>query len=179
MKKTTKMTVRDFADYLIEQRIHSVIYSYRNQPDAQLMEDQAFMIATYKTATADPFVHPSVTLCDGVGNILILREICRDRCQAVHLWKISPARYMGDHLQASRRRQAQLCVSCTLGGFGGDGMSIREQSAAFGFEIVGQLTRRPEWERARPERAYIDEAGNEYYTRRGVLTIVTADGAVI
>ena len=58
-------------------------------------------------------------------------------------------------------------------------MSIREQAAAFGFEIVGQLTRRPEWERARPERAYIDEAGNEYYTRRGILTIVTADGAVI
>lgn len=58
-------------------------------------------------------------------------------------------------------------------------MSIREQAAAFGFEIIGQLTRRPEWETARPERAYIDEAGNEYYTRRGILTIVTADGAVI
>ncbi len=58
-------------------------------------------------------------------------------------------------------------------------MNIREQAAAFGFEIIGQLTRRPEWETARPERAYIDEAGNEYYTRRGILTIVTADGAVI
>lgn len=58
-------------------------------------------------------------------------------------------------------------------------MSIREQAAALGFEIVGQLARRPEWEATKRERAYIDEAGNEYYTRRGVLTIFTADGAVI
>ena len=58
-------------------------------------------------------------------------------------------------------------------------MSIREQAAAFGFEIVGQLTRRPEWETTKRERAYMDEAGNEYYTRRGVLTIVTVDGAII
>ena len=47
------------------------------------------------------------------------------------------------------------------------------------FEIVGKLTRRPEWEQSKHERAYIDEAGNEYYTRRGVLTIVTVDGGVI
>ena len=58
-------------------------------------------------------------------------------------------------------------------------MSIREQAAAFGFEIVGQLTRRPEWEATKRERAYIDEAGNEYYNRCGVLTIVTVDGAII
>ena len=58
-------------------------------------------------------------------------------------------------------------------------MSIRQQAARLGFKIVGRLTRRPEWERAKPERAYIDEAGNEYYTRRGILTIVTADGGVI
>lgn len=58
-------------------------------------------------------------------------------------------------------------------------MSIRQQAQQLGFEIVGKLTRRPEWEKDRHERAYIDEAGNEYYTRRGVLTIVTADGGVI
>lgn len=57
--------------------------------------------------------------------------------------------------------------------------NIRQQAKALKFEIVGRLIRRPEWERDRHERAYIDEAGNEYYTRRGVLTIVTADGGVI
>lgn len=58
-------------------------------------------------------------------------------------------------------------------------MSIREQAKILGFEIIGRLTRRPEWERSTKERAYIDDAGNEYYTRRGILTIVTVDGVVI
>lgn len=58
-------------------------------------------------------------------------------------------------------------------------MKIIDQAVAVGFEIIGQLTRRPEWETTKRERAYIDEAGNEYYTRRGVVTIVTVDGAVI
>lgn len=58
-------------------------------------------------------------------------------------------------------------------------MSIREQAKHLGFEIIGRLTRRPEWERSTRERAYIDDAGNEYYTRHGILTIVTADGGVI
>lgn len=58
-------------------------------------------------------------------------------------------------------------------------MSIREQSKRLGHEIIGRLTRRPEWESSTKERAYIDDAGNEYYTRRGILTIVTADGGVI
>ena len=57
--------------------------------------------------------------------------------------------------------------------------NVRQQAKQLRFEIVGRLTRRPEWETARCERAYIDEAGNEFYTRRGVLTIVTADGGVI
>lgn len=57
--------------------------------------------------------------------------------------------------------------------------SIREQAASLRFQIVGKLTRRPEWERSSKERAYIDEAGNEYYARRGILTIVTAEGGVI
>lgn len=58
-------------------------------------------------------------------------------------------------------------------------MSIRKQAERLGHEIIGRLTRLPEWERSTKERAYIDDAGNEYYTRRGVLTIVTADGGVI
>lgn len=58
-------------------------------------------------------------------------------------------------------------------------MSIRKQAALLGHEIVGTLKRRPEWERATCERAYIDEAGNEYYTRRGILCIVTAEGGVL
>ena len=58
-------------------------------------------------------------------------------------------------------------------------MSIREQAAQLGFEIIGRLTRCPDWERSTKERAYIDDAGNEYYTWRGILTIVTAQGGVI
>jgi len=57
--------------------------------------------------------------------------------------------------------------------------TIRQQAKKLGFEIVGRLTRRPEWEHSSRERAYIDEAGNEYYTRHGILTIVTVDGGVI
>ena len=58
-------------------------------------------------------------------------------------------------------------------------MSIRQQAEKLGFKIIGKLVRRPEWERSTKERAYIDEAGNEYYTRWGILTIVTVDGGVI
>ena len=58
-------------------------------------------------------------------------------------------------------------------------MSIREQAKRYGHEIVGRLTRCPDWERSTKERWYIDDAGNEYFTRRGILTIITADGGVI
>ena len=58
-------------------------------------------------------------------------------------------------------------------------VSIRQQAEQLNFEIIGRLIRHPEWERDRKERAYMDEAGNEYYTRCGILTIVTADGGVI
>ena len=58
-------------------------------------------------------------------------------------------------------------------------MPIREQAARLGFEIVGKLTRRPEWELNRREQWYIDEAENEYCLVRGILTIITADGGVI
>ena len=58
-------------------------------------------------------------------------------------------------------------------------MSIREQAAALKFEIVGNLVRHIELEVFRLEKVYLDEAGNAYLTRRGILTIVTADGTVI
>ena len=58
-------------------------------------------------------------------------------------------------------------------------MSIREQAANLGFEIVGRLVRHAELEIFRLEKVYLDDAGNEYLVRRGILTIVTADGGVI
>lgn len=58
-------------------------------------------------------------------------------------------------------------------------MSIREQAANLGHEIIGQLVRHTELEMFRCERVYLDEAQNEYLLRRGILTIVTADGGVI
>ncbi len=58
-------------------------------------------------------------------------------------------------------------------------MGIYEQADRFGHKIIGKLTRYPEWEMSKHERCYLDEAGNEYITVRGVLTIITADGGVI
>ena len=58
-------------------------------------------------------------------------------------------------------------------------MSIREQCNMLRFQIAGALTRHPELERSRHEIYYIDEDGNEFYLRRGILTIITADGGVI
>ena len=58
-------------------------------------------------------------------------------------------------------------------------MSIREQANLLRFQIKGALTRYPELERSRHEKYYLDEDGNEYYLRRGILTIVTVEGGVI
>ena len=58
-------------------------------------------------------------------------------------------------------------------------MTVRKQADLLGHEVVGKLVRHPEWENNSHERVYIDQAGNEYYTRRGILTIVTYDGGVI
>lgn len=58
-------------------------------------------------------------------------------------------------------------------------MSIREQAMNLGHEIVGRLVRHPEYEIFRCEKVYVDDGGNEYLLRRGILTIVTAEGAVI
>lgn len=61
-------------------------------------------------------------------------------------------------------------------------MTIREYAKSRDFEIVGKLTRRAEWELYKNDRAYIDEAGNEYYKGYdGVcdICIVTKDGGVL
>ena len=62
-------------------------------------------------------------------------------------------------------------------------MTIREYAKAVGFEIVGKLSRFPKGETYgldnRKQRAYIDEAGNEYYIDKGGACIVTTDGKII
>lgn len=58
-------------------------------------------------------------------------------------------------------------------------MSIREQADRLRFTIRGALIRHPELEYSRHEKYYVDSEGNEYYLRRGILTIITADGGVI
>lgn len=62
-------------------------------------------------------------------------------------------------------------------------MSIREYAKTVGFEIVGKLTRFPKGETYgvdnRKQRAYIDEAGNEYYMSKSCACIVTTDGRII
>lgn len=58
-------------------------------------------------------------------------------------------------------------------------MSIREQATRLGFEIIGQLVRHTELEIFRQEKVYLDDEGNAYLTRYGILTIVTPDGTVI
>ncbi len=60
----------------------------------------------------------------------------------------------------------------------GFGMDIRAQAIRIGFPIVGRLTRCTELEPSHLYRCYCDEASNRYILRRGILTIVAADGSV-
>ena len=57
-------------------------------------------------------------------------------------------------------------------------MPIAQQAQKLGFQIAGALERRTEQEQSRREQFYEDEAGNLYLVRRGILTIVAADGTV-
>ena len=57
-------------------------------------------------------------------------------------------------------------------------MPIARQAQKLGFQIAGALERRTEQEQSRREQFYVDEAGNVYLVRRGILTIVAADGTV-
>lgn len=68
---------------------------------------------------------------------------------------------------------------------------IRAYAKKVGHEIVGKLTRRPEWEYTRDwntgekkrnsDRCYSDEAGNEYIIcpKSGHICIIDAEGVVI
>lgn len=62
-------------------------------------------------------------------------------------------------------------------------MKIRDYAKAVGFQIVGKLIRFPKGETYgvdnRKQKAYIDEAGNEYYMSKGSACIVTVDGRII
>ena len=63
-------------------------------------------------------------------------------------------------------------------------MTIREYAEKCGHEIVGKLTRHPELEEDQyhvedADRAYLDEANNEYYIGKKGVCIITADGGVI
>lgn len=59
-------------------------------------------------------------------------------------------------------------------------MTIREYAKKNDHEIVGKLVRRTEFETEQHKcRAYMDDAGNEYYVQKNGICIVTADGGVI
>lgn len=62
-------------------------------------------------------------------------------------------------------------------------MTVREYAKSVNFEIVGKLFRFPKAEvygrQAHKQRAYIDEAGNEYYISKRGACIVTIDGKII
>ena len=54
----------------------------------------------------------------------------------------------------------------------------RLEELDIGFRIVGELTRCMDREPTHLYQCYYDEAQNEFILRRGILTIVTADGHV-
>jgi hypothetical protein len=71
-------------------------------------------------------------------------------------------------------------------------MTIREYAKICGHQIVGRLTRRPEWEYEYDDswmaggkkhsgcKHYADDGGNEYIIGKdGTICIVTEDGGVI
>ena len=55
---------------------------------------------------------------------------------------------------------------------------IEKQAEALGVRIAGKLLRHAEYERAAAEKCFMDEAGNLYKLRHGILTIQGADGKV-
>ena len=55
---------------------------------------------------------------------------------------------------------------------------IEKQATSLGVTIAGKLRRSEEHESAEVEKCFVDEAGNLYMLRHGVLTIRGADGKV-
>ena len=60
----------------------------------------------------------------------------------------------------------------------GTDMPIMQQAQVLGFKVAGQLVRRRDKEHSARDQVYEDAAGNAYFVRRGILTIVAADGTV-
>lgn len=58
-------------------------------------------------------------------------------------------------------------------------MTIRQFAKSKGFNIVGKLTRKAEWEQDKNERWYMDGSGNEYCKSEKGFAIVTVDGEII
>lgn len=57
-------------------------------------------------------------------------------------------------------------------------MSVRTQAERLGFQVSGDLVRCIGREPSHLYQCFLDEAGNEYILRRGILTIKAADGRV-
>jgi len=55
---------------------------------------------------------------------------------------------------------------------------IEKQANDLGVTIVGKLRRSEEHETAEVEKCFVDEGGNLYMLRHGILTIQDADGKV-
>ena len=70
-------------------------------------------------------------------------------------------------------------MRCIGNGYEGSMIDIRQEALKRGVSVVGNLYRHKEDESwmcgGITERAYTDEAGNEYYIRSGKLVILTAD----
>lgn len=75
-------------------------------------------------------------------------------------------------LQKRKNRMQSMIIQ------GGKNMSIKAQAGKIGFHVIGELTRCEDREPSHLYRFYYDEARNEYILRRGILTIIAADGTV-
>lgn len=55
---------------------------------------------------------------------------------------------------------------------------IEKQADALGVTIIGKLSRSAEHETAEVEKCFVDEAGNLFVLRHGILTVRGADGTI-
>ena len=57
-------------------------------------------------------------------------------------------------------------------------MGLQAQAEQIGFQIIGTLMRRTDYEPTHLYQCFFDEAQNRYILHRGILTIIAADGTV-
>lgn len=57
-------------------------------------------------------------------------------------------------------------------------MGLQAQAEQIGFQIIGTLIRRTDFEPTHLYQCFFDEAQNRYILHRGILTIIAADGTV-